>query len=86
MVPAHGFTAVDQQADPEAWVAVLDKLSAEPFYAAYKKRSVELLEPRDGASYLDLGAGTGGDARLIKAQAKCSVVAAAIYGWRMRQA
>jgi ubiquinone/menaquinone biosynthesis C-methylase UbiE len=76
MVPAHGFTAVDQQADPEAWVALLDKLSAEPFYAAYKKRSVELLEPRDGASYLDLGAGTGGDARLIKAQAKCSVVAA----------
>jgi len=76
MVPANGFTAVDQQADPEAWVAVLDKLSAEPFYAAYKKRSVELLEPRDGASYLDLGAGTGGDARQIKAQAKCSVVAA----------
>ena len=32
MVPAHGFTAVDQQADPEAWVAVLDKLSAEPIY------------------------------------------------------
>jgi SAM-dependent methyltransferase len=76
MAPAHGFTSVDQQADPEAWVAVLDKLSAEPFYAACKKRSFELLEPRDGARYLDLGAGTGADARLIEAQAECSVVAA----------
>jgi hypothetical protein len=44
----HGFTSVDRQADPNAWVAVLDKLRAEPFYAAYKQRVLELLEPRDG--------------------------------------
>ena len=68
MAPEHGFTAVDQQADPNSWVAVLDKVSAEPFYAAYKRRTIELLQARDGASYLDLGAGTGEDARLIKAQ------------------
>ena len=76
MVPEHGFTSVDRQADPNTWVAVLDKLRAEPFYVAYKKRTVELLKPREGASYLDLGAGTGEDARLIEAQAKCFVVAA----------
>jgi ubiquinone/menaquinone biosynthesis C-methylase UbiE len=76
MTPKHGFTSVDQQADPKAWVNVLDRVRAEPFYAAYKKRTVELLQAREGASYLDLGAGTGDDARLIRAQAKCIVVAA----------
>jgi hypothetical protein len=76
MTPKHGFTSVDQQADPKAWVNVLDKVRAEPFYAAYKKRTVELLQAREGASYLDLGAETGDDARLIKTQAKCIVVAA----------
>jgi SAM-dependent methyltransferase len=74
--PQHGFTSVDQQADPNAWVAVLDKLRAEPFYAAYKQRVRELLEPRDGARYLDLGAGTGDDARSIASTAKCCVIAA----------
>ena len=44
--PQHGFISVDDQADPNEWVAVLDKLRAEPFYAAYKQRVVELLEPR----------------------------------------
>jgi SAM-dependent methyltransferase len=74
--PQHGFTSVDQQADPNAWVAVLDKLRAEPFYAAYKQRVRELLEPRDEARYLDLGAGTGDDARSIASAAKCCVIAA----------
>jgi len=72
----HGFTSVDQQADPNAWVAVLDKVRAEPFYAAYKQRVLELLEPRDGARYLDLGAGTGDDARAIASSANCRVIAA----------
>ena len=72
----HGFTSVDQQADPNAWVAVLDKLRAEPFYTAYKQRVLELLEPHDGARYLDLGAGTGDDARAISSSANCRVIAA----------
>jgi ubiquinone/menaquinone biosynthesis C-methylase UbiE len=74
--PQHGFTSVDEQADPKAWVAVLDKLRAEPFYAAYKQHVLELLEPRDGARYLDLGAGTGDDARSIASSANCCVIAA----------
>lgn len=76
MVREHGFTSVDEQPDPDSWVAVLDKLRAEPFYASYKSRTIELLRARDGATYLDLGAGTGEDARLIKDQASCAVVAA----------
>jgi hypothetical protein len=52
MIPDHGFTSVDQQADPRVWVSVRDKVSAEPFYVAYKQRSAELFEPRDGAIYL----------------------------------
>jgi ubiquinone/menaquinone biosynthesis C-methylase UbiE len=74
--PQHGFTAVDQQTDPNAWVAVLDKLRSEPFYAAYKQRVLELLQPHDGARYLDLGAGTGDDARAIASSANCRVMAA----------
>jgi ubiquinone/menaquinone biosynthesis C-methylase UbiE len=74
--PEHGFTAVDQQADPNAWVGVLDKLSAEPFYAAYKQRVLDLLEPRAGRRYLDVGAGTGDDARVIASSANCRIVAA----------
>lgn len=71
----HGFTSVDQQADPNAWVAVLDKLRAEPFYASYKQRVLEILKPHDGTRYLDLGAGTGDDARSIACSANCRVVA-----------
>jgi hypothetical protein len=36
--PAHGFTAVDRQADPGSWVRCLDTLRQEPFSAAYKAR------------------------------------------------
>lgn len=74
--PQHGFISVDDQADPNEWVAVLDKLRAEPFYAAYKQRVVELLEPRDRARYLDVGAGTGDDARSIASRANCCMIAA----------
>jgi len=72
----HGFTAVDQQDDPSSWVAVLDKLKAEPFYRFYKRRVLELLEPRAGEKYLDVGAGAGDDARAIASTTDCSVIAA----------
>jgi SAM-dependent methyltransferase len=58
----HGFTDIDGQPDPAAWIAVLDKVSAEPAYAAYKHRAMELLDPRSGGRYLDVGTGTGADA------------------------
>lgn len=73
--PEHGFTSVDQQPDPSAWVSCLDNLHREPFYAAYKKRIIELLAPRTGERYLDLGAGAGDDARAVEAASESTVVA-----------
>ena len=64
----HGFTAVDQQPDPGAWIACLDKIQREPFYAVYKRRVAELLEPRAGELFLDVGGGTCEDARAIAGQ------------------
>jgi SAM-dependent methyltransferase len=72
--PEHGFTAVDKQEDPTEWVAVLDKLAAEPLYATYKRRCLELLEPRHGGHYLDVGAGAGDDAFAIASSANCTVI------------
>jgi SAM-dependent methyltransferase len=60
--PAHAFTAVDEQDDPSAWIEVLDRVRREPAYAAYKQRILELLEPVNGGSYLEVGIGTGADA------------------------
>jgi SAM-dependent methyltransferase len=62
----HAFEAVDEQADPAAWIAVLDRLREEPFYRTYKARVAELLRPRHGGRYLDVGGGTGDDGRLLQ--------------------
>lgn len=61
----HGFTDVDRQADPRAWVRTLDIVHEEPFYQEYKARSLVLLQIRAGGHYLDLGGGTGREALTI---------------------
>jgi SAM-dependent methyltransferase len=43
--------------------AVLELLRNHPFYAGYKARTFELLSAHRGGHYLDVGAGTGADAR-----------------------
>lgn len=73
--PIHGFTAVDRQDDPAAWVRTLDTLQQEPFYAAYKARSLDLLAPQAGRRYLDVGAGAGTDARALTQVAGTEIVA-----------
>jgi ubiquinone/menaquinone biosynthesis C-methylase UbiE len=72
---SHGFTDVDSNHDPEAWIRVLDRMHEEPFYACYKKRAIEMLDPQHGGIYLDIGAGTGHDARALRDARNCSVVA-----------
>ena len=67
---AHGFTSVDDQSDPDAWVRLLDRLAEEPFYAAYKTRVLELLSPAAGGRYLDVGGGTGAAARALREVAR----------------
>jgi SAM-dependent methyltransferase len=74
MSDAHGFTAVDDQPDPRAWVEVLDRIGREPFYRSYKLRLAELLGPVAGGRYLEVGAGTGADALELGARCGCSVV------------
>jgi cyclopropane fatty-acyl-phospholipid synthase-like methyltransferase len=70
----HAFTDVDAQPDPEAWVDVLDKLRAEPAYAAYKRRTIELLGPQRGGRYLEIGTGAGADAIALERRFKATVV------------
>jgi SAM-dependent methyltransferase len=62
----HGFTTVDRQERPGEWAEVLDRLSREPFYAGYQRRVRELLRPRLGRLYLDVGGGTGRGAVLLE--------------------
>ena len=62
MAREHAFTDVDAESDPASWIEVLDRLRDDPLYAAYKRRTVELLEARRGGTYLELGTGTGTDA------------------------
>jgi ubiquinone/menaquinone biosynthesis C-methylase UbiE len=73
--PEHGFTSVDEQEDPSAWIKVLDRVRRELTYAAYKARIGELLRPVVGGAYLDVGAGTGDDALELAARYGVRVVA-----------
>jgi SAM-dependent methyltransferase len=54
---------------------VLDKVSGEPLYAAYKQRLVELLDPQPDCAYLEVGTGTGTDALTVATQFRASVTA-----------
>lgn len=71
----HGFTAVDDQAAPREFVDVLKKLTAEPFYDAYKVRLRELLRAQPGQRFLDVGAGTGAAAVALRDDYGAAVVA-----------
>jgi SAM-dependent methyltransferase len=73
-MPEHGFTAVDEQPDPHAWIDVLDRVRAEPQYAAYKARVAELLQPKAGSRYLEVGMGTGDDALALSSRFGVDVV------------
>ena len=70
----HAFTDVDAQSDPTAWIDVLDKVGRDPLYAAYKRRTVELLDPQAGGRYLALGCGTGSDALTVAERFGVTVV------------
>ncbi|MEU6244524.1 methyltransferase domain-containing protein [Streptomyces sp. NPDC047024] len=72
---AHGFTSVDTQDRPSEWAGILDRLSAEPFYAAYKQRLRELLRAAPGGLFLEVGAGTGEAAAALRSRDGAEVVA-----------
>jgi ubiquinone/menaquinone biosynthesis C-methylase UbiE len=70
----HAFERVDAQPDTASWIDVLDRVRAEPQYAAYKQRAAELLDPQAGARYLEVGAGAGSDALAFAERYGVSVV------------
>jgi SAM-dependent methyltransferase len=63
----HGFTRVDEEAKPGAWVDCLDRLHREPFYRADKDRASAILAPRPTGRYREIGAGVGADALAVRA-------------------
>ncbi len=62
------FTNVDQSAQAQLCVQSLDAQMALPFFQAYKARSFDLLGLQPGHRVLDIGCGTGDDARALAQQ------------------
>jgi SAM-dependent methyltransferase len=58
-----GYAAIDQTPDPGRYIERLDEMRSTPFWSALKRRSLRLLEPRPGHVMLEVGCGTGEDAR-----------------------
>lgn len=60
-----GFTDVDRTNDPDYFIRFLDEASADESFQAYKQHSFVLLDLQPGQRILDVGCGTGEDARLM---------------------
>ncbi len=62
-----GFTAVDKTGDAAFFIRFLDEAAAQPSFQAYKQRSFTLLDAGEGRRILEIGCGTGDDARALAA-------------------
>jgi ubiquinone/menaquinone biosynthesis C-methylase UbiE len=78
--------AVDRQANPQAWVQCLDTLHQEPFYQTYKARVRILLAPKPNQHFLELGGGTGADARTLLQMTAARVVMLDVSKTMIREA
>jgi ubiquinone/menaquinone biosynthesis C-methylase UbiE len=59
------FGSIDQTKDAGYFIRFLDEATAQPSLQAYKQHMTALLELAPGKSVLDVGCGTGDDARLM---------------------
>jgi SAM-dependent methyltransferase len=66
----YGFTDVDRTADPAYFIRFLDDAFAEASFQAYKRLSYSLLDIREGRRILEVGCGTGDDARAMAAMVR----------------
>jgi ubiquinone/menaquinone biosynthesis C-methylase UbiE len=62
-----GFTHVDETADANYYIRFLDAATADPSFQAYKRHTATLLKAAPGLRLLDVGCGTGDDARMLAA-------------------
>ncbi len=60
-----GFTDVDRTNDPDYFIRFLDEASSDESFQAYKQLSFSLLDLQPGRHILDIGCGTGEDARTM---------------------
>jgi ubiquinone/menaquinone biosynthesis C-methylase UbiE len=60
-----GFRAVDQTANPTAFLQYLEAANLVDSIQAMKRRTFALLEVKEGAQMLDVGCGLGDDARTL---------------------
>jgi ubiquinone/menaquinone biosynthesis C-methylase UbiE len=63
---AQGFRNVDGAENPERFAAYLDAVAVQ--LKAHKRESYKMLDLRPGSAVLDVGCGTGDDARALAAQ------------------
>jgi ubiquinone/menaquinone biosynthesis C-methylase UbiE len=59
------FGSIDRTADPEHFIRFLDAACAEASFRAYKELLSARLDLREGSRILDVGCGTGDDARAM---------------------
>jgi ubiquinone/menaquinone biosynthesis C-methylase UbiE len=59
------FNQVDQSTDPGYFIRFLDRASADESFKAYKRLTFDLLAVHDGSHVLEVGCGTGADARAL---------------------
>ena len=64
-IQAEDFRHLDSAQDPQAVLTYLDTLGGLAAARAYKRQSFEMLEVGPGQTVLDVGCGTGDDARSI---------------------
>jgi trans-aconitate methyltransferase len=70
-----GFTNVDQTNDPDYYIRFLDQASADESFQAYKRHSFALLDLQPGRHVLDVGCGTGEDARAMASLSSAASIA-----------
>lgn len=62
---SSGFSKVDSSQDPRVFTSCLQTLCSLPLFQDYKKKSFQLLNPKEGSRILEVGCGLGQDAMAI---------------------